>query len=144
MYSLSQDLSILGTRASTTGDLTGPTFDLSSAGAGGGYGAGGMLGIVVGGATNTTSILKYQAGTASDALSDTTGDVPLTLQTLYLDVHQPIKRFGRFVLTAGGATGGGGRSLVTIPYGLRNRPPTYDASATGLRVYSPGSGTATG
>lgn len=144
MDSLSQHLVILGTRASTTGDLTGPTIDLASNAAGGGYFAEGMLGIVVGGATNTTSVLKYQAGTASDAFSDTTGDQPLTLQTLYFDVHRPIKRFGRFVLTAGGGTGGGGRSLVTIPYGLREMPPTYDASATGVRVYSPGSGTATG
>ena len=139
---LSQTLTIIGTGASTTGDLTGPIIDLASAAAGGGYYAEGVLLVAVAGTTNATSLLKSQTGTASDAMSDTTGDQIRTLLTTYLDHHRPSKRYFRGVLTAGGATGW--RSLTTIPYGLREKPPTYDASATGIRVSSPGSGTATG
>lgn len=100
------------------------------------------MGVVISGTTNSTSLLKCQTGTASDAMSDTTGDVPMTVGTLYLDHHRPTKRFVRFALTAGGTTGY--RTLLTIPYGARVKPMSYDASATGLVVYSPGSGTATG
>jgi len=133
---------VIGTGASTTGDLTGPIVDLASAGAGGGYFAEGVLLVAVAGTTNATSLLKSQTGTASDAMSDTTGDQPRSLLTTYLDHYRPTKRFFRGVLTAGGTTGW--RSLLTIPYGSREQPMTYDASATGIRVVSPGSGTATG
>ena len=139
MHFLSEDITILSAGASTTGDLSGPIIDCASVG----FPEGILFTAFVGGATNTTSLLKVQTGTASGALSDTTGDVPATLGTLYLDHHRPQKRFVKGVLTAGGATGAG-RVLNTITYGHRRQPTTYDASATGLRVASPGSGTATG
>ena len=142
MEALSQNITILGNGISTTGELAGPIIDLSSAAAGGGQYPEGVLFTAVLSATNSTTVLKTQTGTASDAMSDTTGDVPATLGTLYFDHHRPLKRFIRGVLTAGGATGF--RVLNTITYGHRVTPTTYNASATGLRVFSPGSGTATG
>lgn len=144
MDALSQHITILGgAGVSTTAAVNGPTIDLASAAAGGGYYAEGVLVIGTIGATNSTVLLKTQTGTASDAMSDTTGDVPALENTMWLDHHRPQKRFLRGVLTAGGATGAH-KAIVTIPYGLREKPPTYDGSSTGLRVFSPGSGTATG
>lgn len=87
--------------------------------------------------------LKMQVGSASGSLSDATGDVPGTLTTLYLDVHKPAHRFVRGVMAAGSATVSY-RTLTTIPYGARTLPTSHPASTTGARMYSPGSGTATG
>ena len=87
--------------------------------------------------------LVMQQGTASGSLSDATGDVPGLLTTLYLDAYRPTQRFVRGVFRPGSATCAF-RSLITIPYGARSLPTTHPASSTGLRVYSPGTGTATG
>ena len=87
--------------------------------------------------------LNLEVGTASNSLSEATGDVPGNKTTLYLDARKVPYRFVRGVFEAGTATVAY-RSLVTIPYGARSMPTTHPASSTGIRVYSPGSGTATG
>ena len=88
-------------------------------------------------ASQADSLLAVQTGTASDALSDATGDVAGVLTTLYLDVQRPPKRFVRGVFRAGSATIAY-RTLVTVPYGARSLPTTHPASSTGIRLYSPG------
>ena len=119
----------------TSADLNGEIIDLAD--------FEGILAIAHLSATNASVHLKIQTGTASGAMSDTTGEVPGTLTTLYLDQYRPGKRYARAVLK-GATTTGSFRSLVTIPYGARSLPTTNDASTTGLITYTPGSGTATG
>jgi hypothetical protein len=87
--------------------------------------------------------LNLEVGTASGSLSEATGDVPGTKTTLYLDAQNVPYRYVRGVFEAGTATVAY-RSLVTIPYGARSLPTSHPASSTGVRTYSPGSGTATG
>jgi hypothetical protein len=94
-------------------------------------------------ASQADSALVMQMGTASGALSDATGDVPGTKTSLYLDVRRPTQRFVRGVFRPGSATVAY-RSLHTIAYGPRVKPTTQPASTTGLALYSPGTGTATG
>ena len=93
--------------------------------------------------SNASTLLKFQVGTASGALSDTTGDVPGLTKTLYMEVDRPIQRFGRFVFK-GATTTGAFRSLITEAYGARVQPTTQPASTTGGYFQSPGTGTATG
>ena len=92
---------------------------------------------------DTSSKLFVQTGTASGALSDTTGMVNLTKTGLYLDTVRPVKQFvqGNFKTTASGPDE---QQLIAIRYGARSLPVTQPASTTGLIVYSPGSGTASG
>jgi len=94
-------------------------------------------------ASQADAALVMQQGTASGSLSDATGDVPGTLTTLYLDVYRPTMRFVRGAFRPGSATCAF-RSLITEAYGARSQPTSHPASTTGLRVYSPGTGTATG
>jgi hypothetical protein len=83
-----------------------------------------------------------EMGTATDAMSDATGDVLLSQTGLYLDVYRPAKRYVRGVSIS--TASGKSRVLTTIQYNPRVTPTTHNASTTGLRLYSPGSGTATG
>lgn len=96
-------------------------------------------------ASNSSSWLFMECGTASatSTFSQTTGDVPLTKTTIYMDVQRPIKRYVRGVLK-GATTTGKYAMLETIVYNSKDRPVTQPASTTGARVYSAGSGTATG
>ena len=93
--------------------------------------------------TSTAQWLKMQMGTATDAMSDATGQVDHTQATLYLDVHRPIKRFVRGVFTASGASSPY-RSLITVQYGARVKPTTNATTVALDTLYSPASGTATG
>ena len=95
-------------------------------------------------ATNGTAWVKLQTGTATDAMSDTTGDVG-DKTGLFIEQHRPNKRYARGVFKAGTTTSAY-RTLYTMVYGGRAAPATAqdNASTTGLRVYTPGSGTATG
>lgn len=94
-------------------------------------------------ASQADAQLIAQVGTASDSLSDATGNVLGTKSTLYLDMKRPIHRFVRGVLEAGSATIAY-ETLTAIAYGARKLPTTQPASTTGLAVASPGSGTASG
>lgn len=141
MHYLSQDITAISTgTTATSGTLSGRIIDLAS---GEGGFPEGVLAVGHLSASNSTMHLKSRVGTASDSMSDTTGDVPGTLRTLYLDHHRPTKRFLQFQIT-GATTTGAYKTLDVITYGHRRLPTTYDASATGLRVASPGTGTATG
>jgi len=102
-----------------------------------------VIGIGVATVTSTAQWLKWQQGTATAAVSDTTGRVDNTVGCMYLDIDRPTMRYGRFVLTSSGASSPI-RGVVTIRYRARNQPTTNDAGTTGLRLNSPGTGTATG
>ena len=96
--------------------------------------------------TSTAQWLKFRMSTASASggMSDATGQVDHTATgLLYLDVHRPIKRFVQGIFTASGASSPA-RFVGAVKYGMRSQPSTQPAGTTGLRVYSPGSGTATG
>ena len=122
----------------TTGNLNGDIIDMASNG-----GFESLLVVAGASVTSTAQHLKLQVGTASDSLSDATGDIQHTVQGLYLDVYRPILRFARGVFTASGASSPG-RAIVSIAYGARSQPTTQPAGTTGIRLYSPGTGTATG
>jgi hypothetical protein len=139
MHELSKytQISAVGTTG-TSGALNGDIIDMASNG-----GFESLMGIAYLSASGADAQLICQTGSASDSLSDTTGNVMGTKTALYLDVYRPIKRFNRFVLEPGSATIAA-ETLVTLAYGARKLPTTQPASTTGLAVYSPGSGTASG
>lgn len=92
---------------------------------------------------DTSSKLFFQTGTASNSLSDVTGQVAISKTGLYLEMVRPKKQFvqGNFKTTASGADI---QQVWAILSGARELPSTQPASTTGLVVYSPGSGTASG
>ena len=123
--------------SNSTGTLQTTVFDMT-----------GFEGIVLlsGRATtdaDSSSKLFFQTGTASDSLSDTTGQQAISKTGIYLECVRPVKRYlqGNFKTTASGADV---QQIWAIRYGPRVLPTTQPASTTGLIVYSPGSGTATG
>jgi len=130
-------ISAVGTTG-TSAALNGDIIDFAS---NGGYES--ALGIAVQSASQADAQLIFQSGTASDSLTDTTGNVLGSKTTLYLDVFKPPHRFGRFVLEPGSATIAY-ETLQTFAYGARKQPTTQPASTTGQSVYSPGTGTASG
>lgn len=87
--------------------------------------------------------LVVQAGTATGSLSDTTGDVAFSKSLVYIDYQRGARQFVRGVIRPGSATVAH-TELITMAYGARSLPTTQPASTTGLRLYSPGTGTATG
>ena len=118
--------------------LNGEIIDMAS---------GGWTGVLILGHQNATQAdaqLICQVGTASGSLSDTTGVVNGAAgRNLYLDINKPVARFVRGVWEAGSATIVY-RSITTIPYKGRRGPSTQPAGTTGLRLYSPNTGTASG
>ncbi len=102
--------------------------------------------IAVATATNTSNRLAMRSGTASASgnLSDATGDVEHTVTgALYLDHFRPTKRYVQGRFSASGATSPH-VGLVALMYGARSAPTTQPAETTGVRIYSAGSGTASG
>src|SRR5687767_6115351 len=97
-------LSAVGTTG-TSAALNGDIIDFAS---NGGFesalGIGFQSASLANGTATAGPFLKYQMGTASDSLSDATGDVRGTKTNLYLDVYRPAARFGRFVFMPGTAT----------------------------------------
>lgn len=130
------EISGVGTTA-TSADLNGDIIDMDN------FEAIAIFGRTA--ATNASTWLKFQTGTATDAMSDTTGEVAATLTTLFMEQKRANKRFVRGVYK-GATTTSVYRTLVTVAYGGRTEPTTAqaNASSTGIRVYSPVSGTATG
>ncbi len=96
-------------------------------------------------ATNagTDSVLGFRFGTASDAMSDATGVQRFAQTGVYVDVHRPGKRFAQAQMRC--TVSGDCRGLVTIQYNPRTAtgsPTTaHPASTTGIRSYTPDSGT---
>ena len=92
---------------------------------------------------DTSSKLFFQTGTASDSLSDVTGQQRIALTNIFLEMVRPQKRFvqGNFKTTASGIDT---QFLEVLLVGAKNLPATQPASTTGTILYSPGSGTATG
>lgn len=130
---------IYGTGSSlSSAAVNGDIIDFASNG-----GFNSVLGIARLSASAADAQLIFQCGSASDSLSDATGNVMGTKTTLYMDVLRPVHRFGRFAVEAGSATMSW-IDVVTIPYNARKLPTTHPASTTGLAVYSPGTGTASG
>ena len=98
-------------------------------------------------ASNASAWVKMQMGTATDAMSDATGEAfegAGSKTNMYLDVQRPTKRYVRGVFK-GASTTVLYRTMQTIQYNAKVQPTTHsDTSTTGTRLYSPGSGTATG
>lgn len=130
---------VVGTTG-TSAALTTPIIDLA---ADGGFESILFIGHQSASGSASNAGLKVQVGTATASLTDTTGDVLGNKTTLYLDVFRPVARYVRGSLGAGTATVAY-RTLTAIPYGARKLPTTHPASTTGVAVYSPGTGTATG
>lgn len=102
--------------------------------------------LAVASATNASNRLAFRSGTASASggLSDATGDVEhVTTGAMYLDVFRPTKRYVQGRYSASGATSPH-VGIIGIAYGARSVPTTQPAETTGTRLYSPGSGTASG
>ena len=92
--------------------------------------------------TATGSHLTCLVGSATDAMSDTTGIVEGSQGSLYMDVRQPVKRYLKFRLNT---TGGAANSVLgTWAYGPRTKPTSNTTAVVGSQYYSPGTGTATG
>lgn len=123
----------------TTGtsiDLNGDIIDLASNG-----GFESILAVGYQSVSQDDSLVKFQSGTASGSLADTTGQAH-GKTTLYLDLYRPRHRFVRAVFEAGSATVAF-RSLHTFAYGARVQPTTQPVSTTGTYVQTPAVGSAT-
>lgn len=92
--------------------------------------------------TAATDHLSFEMGTATDAMSEATGDASGIAPNLYLEVYRPAKRYVRAVLSA--SAGAKNVQVVTILKGARVQPTTHATTVNGQFLYSPGSGTATG
>lgn len=139
MYSnLTERASIYGTGSSlTSAAINGDMVDMASNG-----GFENVLGIARLSASAADAQLICQVGSASDSLSDATGNVMGTKTTLYMDVKRP-PRFIRFAVEAGSATINW-TDIVTIPYGARKQATSQPSSTTGQTVPMVVTGTASG
>jgi hypothetical protein len=121
-----------------TGNVKTPVFDM--------LGFESIMFLGVASATNSSNILAMRMSTASASggMSDATGVRAITTSGVsVLDVHKPTKRFVQGRLSSSGATGGQ-VAIVGIQYGARSVPTTQPSPTGVTRLYSPGSGTATG
>ena len=123
--------------SNATGRIDGPILDMD------GWESVAFLAFVTATNAGTDSVLGMRVGTASDAMSDTTGVQRFAAGGIYLDVARPGKRFvqGQMRCTVSGDC----RGLVSIQYNPRSATgqPTTDhpASTTGRRIYTPDTGT---
>ena len=102
--------------------------------------------LAVASATNSSNRLAFRMSTASatGGMTDATGQVAHTVTgTLVLDVYRPTKRFVQGRYSASGATSPA-VGVIGIQYGARSQPTTQPAATLVTRLYSPGSGTASG
>lgn len=120
----------------TSADLNGDIIDMASNG-----GWESIMAVGFQSASQEDSLVKFQSGTASGSLADTTGEAA-GKTTLYLDQFRPRHRFVRAVFEAGSATIAF-RSLHTFVYGARVQPTTQPASTTGGYVQTAAVGSAT-
>ena len=97
-------------------------------------------------ATNASNRLAFRMSTASASggMTDATGQVAHTVTgMLILDVFRPIKQFVQGRYTASGATSPA-VAVFGVQYGARAMPTTQPSGTLVTRLYSPGSGTASG
>jgi hypothetical protein len=136
---LSEGSFITGVASSgVTGNVKTPVFDT--------YGFESIMFMAVASATNSSNRLAFRMSTASASggMSDATGQVSHTSTgVLVLDVHRPTKRYVQGRYSASGATSPA-VGLIGVMYGARSQPTTQPAETTVTRLYSPGSGTASG
>lgn len=136
---LSRRTLIQGVAASgITGNVKTPVFDMN--------GFESIMFAAVASATNASNHLAMRMSTASASggMSDATGHVAhTTTGCLVLDVYRPTKRFVQGRYSASGATGAA-VCLIGIQYGARSMPTTQPTPTVVTRLYSPGSGTASG
>jgi hypothetical protein len=106
-----------------------------------------VLFVVAATVTSTGNQLVVKGGTATATgagFSEVFSPVGAShvVDTLYADVYRPTKRFiqGSFESSAASSPT---VSITAIRYGGRSLPTTQEAETTGVRMYSPGSGTAT-
>ena len=137
MVELSKQVQIYGVGTTgTSGELRGGIIDMASNG-----GWESIMAVGFQSASQEDALVKFQTGTASGSLADTTGEAA-GKTTLYLDCFRPRHRFVEAVFEAGSATIAF-RSLHTFVYGGRKQPATQPASTTGDYVQTPGVGSAT-
>ena len=101
--------------------------------------------IAIASATNASNHLGFRMSTASASggMSDATGETSGLTQVSVLDVFRPTKRYVQGRYSASGATSPA-VGIVAVVYGPRAEPTTQPSQTTVKRIYSPGSGTATG
>ena len=92
--------------------------------------------------TSTGSSITALVGSATGAMSETTGRVEGSQGSLYMEVARPVKRYLKFRLNTTGAAANG--ILGTWAFGARTKPTSNTTAVVGSRYYSPGTGTATG
>ena len=99
--------------------------------------------------TSTANVLAVLNGTASTTgagnfsqVFSPVGASQVTTGAVFADVYRPGKRFIQGSFNTSDATGTN-KGLVAIRYGGRSLPTTQEAVTTGVRMYSPASGTAT-
>lgn len=121
-----------------TGNVKTPVFDMA--------GFESIAFMAVASATNSSNRLAFRMSTASASggMTDATGQVSHTATgVLVLDVYRPTKRYIQGRYSASGATSPA-VGLIGIAYGARSLPTTQPAETVVTRLYSPGSGTASG
>lgn len=124
----------------TTGVLESTVLDMA------GFESALIVGIAT--VTSTAQQLFAEGGTASTTgagnFSQYVGDAShVSTGGEFVDLYRPTKRYLQARFSASGASAPA-RGLVVLRYGARSMGTTQDASgATGVRLYSPGSGTAT-
>ena len=121
-----------------TGLVKTPVFDLA--------GFESIMFMAVASATNSSNRLAFRMSTASASggMSDATGQVSHTATgVLVLDVQRPTKRYVQGRYSASGATSPA-VGLIGVAYGARSQPTTQPTETVVTRLYSPGSGTASG
>ena len=97
-------------------------------------------------ATNSSNHLGFRMSTASASggMSDATGETSgISTGVHVLDVYRPTKRYVQGRYSASGATSPA-VGLIGVAYGARVMPTTQPTGTNVKRLYSPGSGTATG
>lgn len=135
----SEDYLINGVASSgITGNVKTPVFDMNE------YEA--IAFMAVASATNSSNRLGFRMSTASASggMSDATGQVAhTTTGVLVLDVYRPTKRYVQGRYSASGATSPA-VAIFGIQYDARSVPVTQSTAVGVTRLFSPGSGTASG
>ena len=136
-FEWSRESQFIGGVAGTTGaaaTVSGPDIDMLNF-----TGAYAALYVEV---TSTGSRLWAMTGSATNAYSDTTGMVEMSQPFGYLDIKRPIKRYVKFRANTTGAAANA--VLMCWAYNSRTKPTSNTTAVVGTRLYSPGSGTASG
>lgn len=121
-----------------TGNVKTPVIDMA--------GFESVLFAVVASATNSSNhlALRMSTASASGGMSDASGETSgISTGVQVLDVYRPTKRFVQGRYSSSGATSPA-VGLIAFAYGARAMPSTQPTGTNVKRMYSPGSGTATG